>query len=158
MNKLSKSVVVIGIFVLLAVVIIQFIPKQEKNNGAAGVNAINHIYNVPQRVNAVLKKACLDCHSNRTAYPWYSSVQPFAKLMENHIIHGKKELNLDEFGSYPIKKQYNKLRSIESQLKDGAMPLKSYTLIHRDARLTKEEVDLLINWSKGLRNKIDAKL
>lgn len=158
MNRLSKSVVVIGVCVLLAVVIIQFIPKKERNNGAAGTNAITFIYNVPQRVDAVLKKACFDCHSNRTEYPWYSNVQPFAKFMESHVIQGKEELNFDEFGSYPLKKQYNKLRSVESQLKDGAMPLKSYTLIHRDARLTKEQVDLLINWSRETRNKINAKL
>ncbi|MFC0321200.1 MULTISPECIES: heme-binding domain-containing protein [Olivibacter] len=158
MNTLRRLVLVIGIFLLFAMLLIQLIPREKRNTGSAGTNAITHIYTVPQPVNAVLKKACFDCHSNRTEYPWYSNIQPFARFMENHIIHGKEELNFDEFGSYPIKKRYNKLRSIESQLKDRTMPLKTYTLIHRDARLTKEEVALLINWSKELRNKIDAKL
>lgn len=158
MNGLRRLVLVIGIFLLFAMLLIQLIPKEERNAGSAGTNAITHIYTVPQPITAMLKKACLDCHSNRTEYPWYSNIQPFARFMENHIILGKEELNFDEFGTYPIKKQYNKLRSIESQLKDRTMPLKTYTLIHRDARLTKEEVTLLINWSKELRNKINAKL
>ncbi|MEH6307187.1 heme-binding domain-containing protein [Olivibacter sp. CPCC 100613] len=144
--------------VLLTGIAFQFILRTARTNSVGDTGALTKIYDVPKEVNAVLRATCFDCHSNHTDYPWYSNIQPFAKFMEGHILQGKEALNFDEFGSYSVKKQYNKLRSVENQLKDGTMPLRSYAFIHRDARLTKEEINLLINWSKDLRNKIANKL
>lgn len=158
MAKRKKVASIAFVMFLLLLVGLQFIPKVQRNVGPAGPHAITEVYQVPKKVGSVLQRACVDCHSNRTEYLWYSNLQPFAKLMEGHILQGKEALNFDEFGSYSIKKQYNKLRSLENQLEDGTMPLKSYTLVHRKARLTKEEIRRLTNWSKELRNKIDHKL
>lgn len=158
MPRIKKTLAITGILVLLIMIAVQFIPRMERNSGAVGADAITAQYEVPKKVQAVLRKACFDCHSNNTDYPWYSDIQPFARFMEGHIIQGKEALNLDEFGSYSTKKQYNKLRSLESQLQDGTMPLKSYLIMHRDARLTSGEVSLLIDWSRELRNKMDLKM
>ncbi|MFC6102255.1 heme-binding domain-containing protein [Olivibacter domesticus] len=158
MAKQKKTLTTTLIVLLLFVIAVQFIPKAERNDSARGAKAITKQYDVPEKVQSILQKACFDCHSNRTEYPWYSNIQPFAKFMEGHILRGKDELNFDEFGSYAIKKQYNKLRSLENQLENEAMPLRSYTLIHHNARLSNEEISLLTNWSKALRNKMDIKL
>lgn len=132
---------------LIVFIVIQFI--QPKRNVSDGIlpTGMTTIYSVPEKVQGILKTACYDCHSNNTNYPWYSKVQPFGWLLARHIKKGKAELNLSEFGSYSQRRQISKLNGIANSLKDGTMPLSSYTMIHRDARLSKEDKDLLMQWA-----------
>jgi hypothetical protein len=102
----------------------------------------------------IFKTACYDCHSNNTRYPWYSNVQPGGWLLASHIKNGRSALNFSEFGSYSQRKQTSKLKAIVNSLNDGTMPLKSYTLIHADARLSKDEKTLIINWAAGQKNNL----
>jgi len=95
----------------------------------------------------ILKSACCDCHSNNTHYPWYSSIQPVALFLNKHIVEGKKELNFDEFGSYPTRRQQSKFKAIASQVKDGDMPLTSYKLLHSGAGISKNIKGQIINWA-----------
>lgn len=120
-------------------------------------NDISKTVVMPVDVQGILKKACYDCHSNNTNYPWYANVQPIHWFMNSHIQSGKKELNFNEFGSYSARRQQNKLRSIESSLKEGKMPLFSYTLIHRNAILTEAEKLLIINWVQSSKDSLTRK-
>jgi hypothetical protein len=115
------------------------------------------LYPIPGDVKTILVKACNDCHSNNTTYPWYSQIQPVAWWLDDHIQEGKKHLNISEFASYRLRKQYHKMEEVEEMLADGAMPLESYTYIHKDAKLTKEEKDKVIAWSKAIRDTMEAK-
>jgi len=90
---------------------------------------------------------CYDCHSNNTVYPWYNKIQPISYLMENHIKEGKKELNFSNFGTYSKRKQKSKLKAIYNQIKDNEMPLWSYTLIHRNAKLFNKDKALIKKWA-----------
>jgi hypothetical protein len=74
--------------------------------------------------------------------------------MARHIKEGKGELNFSEFGSYSERRQLSKLRSIENSIKDGSMPISSYTIIHKNARLTKEEKAQIIDWAKITRDSL----
>ena len=150
MKALSKSnwrKIILVLIILFA--LIQFIPKPKKNLSSSTTNVtIDKMYPVSDSVMHILKVACYDCHSNRTLYPWYSNLQPVALLLNSHITDGKKELNFDEFGSYTLRRQKSKFKSIASQIKDNEMPLTSYKLLHAKARLTKDEKQLIINWAK----------
>ena len=150
MRLLSKSIwkkIILLLIILFA--LIQFIPEPKKNFSASTDNiSIDKLYPVSDSVINILKVACYDCHSNNTSYPWYSNLQPVALLLNNHITDGKKELNFDEFGSYTLRRQKSKFKSIASQIADNEMPLKSYKLLHANARLTKDEKQLIINWAK----------
>jgi hypothetical protein len=127
-----------GIIVLAALVIAQFF-KPEKNIG----NNTN-VNNIPEDVLADLKTACYDCHSNNTVYPWYSNIQPVAWWLNDHIVDGKKDLNFDEVITKP--KKYKK---IVEEIEEGEMPLSSYTLIHRNAKLNAEQKARIIGWAKS---------
>lgn len=105
-------------------------------------------------VRALLRIACTDCHSNFTRYPWYSYIQPFAWLQESHVRHGKAELNLSEFESYTRRRQLSKLRMMESSVRDGTMPLKSYIMLHNEARLTLEQKGILMDWLDKAGNQL----
>ena len=76
-------------------------------------------------------------------------------MLANHIRHGKKELNFNEFGSYTARRQRSKLKAIANQVKDGEMPLNSYTLMHKDARLTREQKQLIIEWVQKTKDGLE---
>ncbi len=146
------------LLILLAVfVFIQFFQPNQNTGETASENDITKVYQVPDAVHAVLKKACYDCHSNSTNYPWYTHIQPFGWLMNSHIKEGKSELNFNEFGSYSARRQRSKIKAILASIKDGSMPLTSYTLIHRDAKLNNTQKTLITNWLSQLEEASSSK-
>ncbi|SDW51499.1 Haem-binding domain-containing protein [Hydrobacter penzbergensis] len=148
----------IVLFAVIAFALIQFIPKPKRNSDDTISEAsFNTVYVVPDTIMHVLKTACYDCHSNNTRYPWYSNIQPVAWYLNRHIVNGKEELNFDEFGRYSRRRQQSKFKAIASQIEDNEMPLSSYRLLHREARLTKDEKRLLITWAKSSLDNIDSK-
>ncbi len=143
--------------IFTALIVLQLVPKPKKNIAEIpGNNDISLVHNVPATVQKVLKTSCYDCHSNNTVYPWYSYVQPVAMWLGNHIAEGKDELNFSEFGSYSIRRKYKKLEEINEMVKEDEMPLSSYIIIHRDAKLGENEKVLLANWVNSLRDSIKA--
>jgi hypothetical protein len=66
----------------------------------------------------------------------------------HHIKQAKNELNFNEFGTYSQRRQLSKLDGIANSIKDEIMPLKSYGLMHKPARLSTDEKSLLINWAQ----------
>jgi hypothetical protein len=148
--KLAKK---IGLALLAAFIIIQFF--RPARNHAAGIspNDISRVAAVPNDVQSVLARSCYDCHSNSTNYPWYMNIQPVAWYLADHVNEGKRELNFSEFGSYTPKKQLHKLEEIVKEVKKGEMPIKSYTLIHGDARLNEADKSMLVDWANSLAAK-----
>ncbi|HRO68864.1 MAG TPA: heme-binding domain-containing protein [Chitinophagaceae bacterium] len=145
------------IFLLVVLVVIQFIhPARNKAEGPQP-NYIGNAFAVPGDVKLILEKACNDCHSNNTRYPWYSYIQPVDWWLAGHVNDGKAELNFDEYTNRSLRYQYHKMEEVEELVVDGSMPLDSYTWTHGDAKLTAEEKDKLINWSKSVRKDMETK-
>lgn len=141
---------------LIAFALIQFIRPARNRSGQELNTDLTRIYGVPPDVQAILKAACYDCHSNNTRYPWYVNIQPAGWLLAKHIKDGKNELNFSEFGTYSPRRQVSKLRSIENSIQDGTMPLSSYSLLHKAARLTKQKKTLLTAWTIKIRDSLTA--
>jgi len=146
------------VFVLLIIlIVIQFFhPARNKAEGEQP-NNVSKLYPVSPDVKNILDKACMDCHSNNTAYPWYSKIQPVDWWMTHHVNEGKRELNFDEFATYNLRRQYHKLEEVMKQVKDNEMPISTYTWIHKDAILTTAEQNGLINWADSIRNEMKRK-
>ena len=147
----------IGITVLIVLIGIQFIQPARNENGQALPTDISKTVFIPGNVKSLLQTACNDCHSNNTNYPWYANIQPMGWLLANHIKDGKAELNFNEFGSYSQRRQQSKLKSIVSQIKDDEMPLASYTMLHKNAKLTKEQKALIIDWALNAKDSLEQK-
>ena len=141
--KLNKYIL---LAFLIVFIVIQFIQPAHNISGQGMPMDIIKTVSVPDNVLNILKNACYDCHSNNTRYPWYVDIQPMGWLMARHINSGKDNLNFSEFGSYSKRKQSNKLRAIETSIKEGTMPLSSYTIIHSGAKLSAEDKKLIIDW------------
>jgi hypothetical protein len=140
---------------MLAVsLIIQFIRPEKNISDSLSANDISTQYDVPENVKSILTKACADCHSNNTVYPWYSNFQPIAWILEHHVVDGKMHFNLSEFASYEAWKSHHKLEELEEEIEKRKMPLDEYVLIHKEADLTAEEKATLISWSKGIRDQM----
>ena len=141
-----KVLKIIAIILLLTFVGIQFIPTSRNQSDIVPSKDLMETYNVPEQVEVIFKTSCYDCHSNNTIYPWYNKIQPVSWIMDGHIKEAKAELNFNEFGSYSERRQKSKFKSILSQVKDGEMPLASYTWMHREAKLSKKEIKALEDW------------
>lgn len=146
---------------VLIVLLVLFVAAQAfrpaKNNSSDTSKDISKSYVVPENVKTILAKACNDCHSNNTKYPWYAEIQPVAWWLNDHIKDGKKHLNFNEFDGYRIARQYKKLEECMEEVKDGAMPMSSYTIIHKEAKLTDDEKQTLFTWCEIVRDSIKAR-
>lgn len=147
--------ILIGLLIVL--VIIQFIHPAKNQSSSLSANDITTQFGVPNDVQGILKKACNDCHSNNTVYPWYSKIQPVDWWLNDHVVDGKRHLNFSEFTSYPAKKQRKKLEEVIETVKEGEMPLNSYTWIHKEAILTEAEKLSLSTWADTLSKSIALK-
>lgn len=146
------------LWVLLGVLlIIQFFRPAPNVSAAVNDHDIMKAYPASPEVQAILQRACNDCHSNNTVYPWYSKIQPVAWWLDNHIKEGKRELNFSEFLGYRIARQYKKIGEVAEEVNEGDMPLSSYTLVHTNAKLSAGEKKQLNDWCDGVRAAIQAK-
>lgn len=131
------------LFIIAALVIIQFFRIDKTNPPIDKKTDFLVMKSTPENVATLIKNACYDCHSNETTYPWYTNVQPFAWFVKSHIDEGREELNFSTFGTYDVVKQARKLKKAAREVQEGEMPLSSYTIIHQNAKLTKEQIQTL---------------
>lgn len=154
MKKKLLTYTTLGIGIILLV--IQFIPMTHNNGSINGSNDISQVVEVQEEVNSILNTSCMDCHSNHTNYPWYSKIQPIGFWLNHHVDEGIRELNFSEFASYTKKRQLHKLEETIEMLEEKEMPLSSYTLIHKEAKLSDAQTAILIEWARQSRSTIAA--
>jgi hypothetical protein len=151
MKKFLKP---LGWLVLIALIVIQFFHPKKNIHEGEQPNALATLHAMPADVKVILKKACDDCHTNNTVYPWYSKIQPVDWWLNDHVVEGKAHLNLDELASRPAWLRYHKLEEVIEQVKEGKMPIDSYTWTHKEAILTDEEKAKLTGWAQGIRDEM----
>jgi hypothetical protein len=147
----------ISVLVFLLLVVIQFIRPPRNRSAKIMPTDITKMYDMPDTLRIYFRTACYDCHSNETNYPWYSNIQPVGWVLANHIEKGKHDLNFSEFGSYSIRKQQSKLQAIANSIHDGTMPLSSYTIFHRNTRLTDDVKASIIDWANKIKDSLKLK-
>ena len=145
-----KNFKIIVLILLIVFVGIQFFPTKRNQSESVPNTDFMIVNTVPKNIDNLLKTACYDCHSNNTSYPWYNKVQPVAWFLENHIDEGKAELNFNEWDNYSNRRKKSKLKSIVSQIEDNKMPPNSYSFIHKDAVLSNEQKQEIIDWINSM--------
>lgn len=155
-KRLKKWIAIIGLVLLIVLAVAQFIQPGFSNPAINETETLEASINVPAAVSGILERSCIDCHSNRTRYPWYSRISPVSWFMYNHIQEGRRELNFSIWGTYSPKRKAKKLEEICEQVKEKEMPLPSYTWLHRDAALSDEEISTLCNWSNSEKMLIET--
>jgi len=100
-------------------------------------------------VQPLFKRACFDCHTKDTVWPWYHAVPGVRQYIEGHVQEGREDLDLSD--GFPFNTDIpvlRHLRRIGMQVKRGDMPLWDYKLMHPDARLTDSERDIIVRWAQ----------
>ncbi|UMQ42361.1 heme-binding domain-containing protein [Chryseobacterium sp. Y16C] len=154
MKKSSLIIKSIAIIFLLLLVI-QLFDTDKNISATPSENAIEKHYQVSSHVQGLLKTSCYDCHSNNTAYPWYSNIQPVKWWLADHVNSGKRHLNFDEFNTYTKERKLKKLDEIVETVKEGEMPLSSYTIIHHNAKLSSTDKSEIEKWVVQVKKEIN---
>lgn len=100
---------------------------------------------IDPQIGRILNRSCQDCHSNRTAWPWYSHVAPVSWVISKHVIQGREVLDFSNWATQPPSEGERML--ICEAVSEGTMPLRDYTAIHRRARLSKQDVKMICDWA-----------
>lgn len=95
----------------------------------------------------VLRRACYDCHSNETRWPWYSRVAPISWLVAHDVGEGRRELNFSTWNRMDAAKQAKALRETWKEVYEGEMPPRIYLPTHPEARLSDVDRALLRAWA-----------
>jgi hypothetical protein len=102
---------------------------------------------VPPPVLATLRRACFDCHSRETRWPWYARVAPASWLVAHDVTGGRRQIDFSSWSRYNPYDRADMLDKMCDMTMKGRMPMWQYRLIHREARLTPREVTALCAWT-----------
>lgn len=134
---------------LAAVLVIQFFQIDKTNPAADPAQDFLAVANPPAEVTSLLKAACYDCHSSHTTYPWYTYIQPVGWWVKDHVQEGKEHLDFSIWATYPAKRAAHKLEECFEMIENKEMPLKSYTWMHGNARLSAEQRTAMAAWFRA---------
>ena len=131
--------------VLLALVVIlvaiQFVPVDRTSP------PVEDEVPAPPDVRAVLRRACYDCHSNETTWPWYSRIAPVSWLIARDVREGREETNYSTWSRYDAKRQAKLLKESWEEVAEGEMPPWFYLPLHPDAKLSEADRAALKAWA-----------
>lgn len=111
----------------------------------------------PPEVAGLFRAACYDCHSDQTRWPWYGYIAPVSWQIVQDVNRGRRHVNLSEWPANNAELAGKKIEDMSDEIDDGDMPLKKYSLIHKDARLTDDQRDELTQWLDAQAKALKAK-
>jgi hypothetical protein len=138
MMKIAFNVIAL---LVMTFVFIQFVPIDRSNP------PVTAEIPAPPEVKIILKRACYDCHSSETVWPWYSQIAPFSWLLARDVQGGRAELNFSTWDQYSTKEQVKKMKESWEEVQEGEMPPWYYLPVHRDAALAEADRQVLRTWA-----------
>lgn len=121
---------------VLAVILIQLVPYGHSHENPPVVAEPQ--WDSPG-TRALFERACFDCHSNQTVWPWYSNVAPVSWLVQNDVDGGREHLNFSEWTRPP-----RHAKDVAAEVLHGDMPPGIYLPLHANAKLSDAEVKALV--------------
>jgi hypothetical protein len=139
---MQRWIVLSGLVFLVLVVAIQFVPVETANP------SVESDIPTSPAVKAVLRRACYDCHSHETVWPWYSHIAPISWLLVRDVQEGRAELNFSTWNQYSTQQHVKKLKESWEEVREGEMPPWYYLPVHREAQLSAADRTLLEQWAR----------
>ena len=140
--KFKKCKEAFWILVVIAI-LLQLVQVERTNPPVTGE------IEAPEQVMVILRRSCYDCHSNETAWPWYSYVAPMSWLVADDVHEARRHMNFSQWADYNAKQKNHKTKLCGKLVQEGEMPLWFYLPLHPDAQLLPEDVEILVAWSKS---------
>lgn len=126
-------------FLIVAFAAAQMVRPDMTNPPVEAANTVDAMASMPGEVKPIFKKACADCHTHETRYPWYSKITPVNFWLQDHVKDGRRHMNLST--------GRGEIDEICEEVTKGEMPLPSYLWGHPEAVLTAEEKKILCSWA-----------
>jgi hypothetical protein len=145
-----------GLALLILFVVAQFVRPNMTNPQVDESRTLQARAQIKPEVYAIMERACNDCHSNKTTWPWYSQIAPGSWYLSRHVEQGRRELNISDWARYDTRRATRKLEEICEQVKSGEMPMKSYLLLHPSASLSEDDKKALCDWTNEERTRLAA--
>jgi acyl-CoA reductase-like NAD-dependent aldehyde dehydrogenase len=123
------------------VIAIQFVRPARTNPAVDPTRALTAMHPVPSHAAGVLDRACRDCHSNDTRWPWYSNVAPVSWFVIDHVNHARSHFNYSDWAGYSLEDRARLLKNSCDLAREREMPLQSYLWMHGAARLSTADID-----------------
>jgi hypothetical protein len=146
-KKILRTAMIILLLVFVVGEVLTFNKTQHEVDLSKDLLTVS---NANHEVVSILKSACYDCHSYETDYVWYTYIFPVSYWTEDHVEHARKHLNFNTWTDYSAEDRKHIAEECIEEVKEGEMPLKSYTWMHRDARLTDEQKTKLYQFFSNL--------
>jgi Haem-binding domain len=146
--RLQIKWIAVATFLLL---VIQLVQVDRSNPDVDSTRTIYATLPVPAEVKTVFQRSCKNCHSNETAWPWYSYIAPVSWVVAHDVHQARKMMNLSEWGTYSAQRKEDKLEEICEQVIKGEMPDRKYAMFHREARVTSQQRDAVCQWTEDSR-------
>jgi hypothetical protein len=124
----------------LVLIAAQFVPVNRANP------SVESVVPAPPPVHDILRRACFDCHSNETVWPWYSRVAPVSWLVARDVHQGREHLNFSTWNRLDPSQRVKALEEAWEEIEAGDMPMAIYVPLHPDARLTDGDKTALQAW------------
>jgi hypothetical protein len=109
---------------------------------------------IPPSVADIFAHACVNCHSERTQWPWYSQVAPVSWLLEDDVKHARERLNLSRWDGLPETEQRMLLTAIATVIENREMPPHRYVMFHPESKLSADDSILVIEWTRAERRRL----
>ena len=105
---------------------------------------------------AILSRACQNCHSDRTEWPWYSHIPPASAMIHADVTQARERFNLSHWESYSPAEKQAILSAIGVVVRIGVMPPGRYALLHPGSRLSALERDRVHRWTRAERTRLSG--
>lgn len=148
---------IVWILVLL-LALAQFVPKGSSNPESDPAEDFFALAEMPQELRDDLQRACIDCHSNDTRWPWYTRLSPVGQWLVHHVDEGRHHLNFSRWGTLSDYRRAKLLAEMDEQVGEGHMPLRSYLWMHGEAKLSGGEREELVQWFRQERARLEETL
>ena len=150
---IKKIFIATGVAAALAVVGSMIHPFGAPGAGRSSQTILGEARIDPETL-AILQRACQNCHSQQTVWPWYSHVAPVSWLLARDVQQARVHMNLSRWQDYSTDDRLRLLSSIGSAVRNREMPVQRYLLLHPEARLTDAERQQIYHWTRTERNRL----
>jgi len=149
-KKLLISTSVAAIVAVGGSLIHPFGPLSDAENS----QTILHEAQIDAETLALVQRACQNCHSQQTVWPWYGHIAPASWMLARDVQQARSHMNLSRWQDYSLDDRLRLLSELGSAVRNGEMPVQRYLWLHPEARLSDVERQQIYRWTKKERSRL----
>jgi hypothetical protein len=111
---------------------------------------------IDPQTRGLFRRACQNCHSEETVWPWYGHIAPVSWALAHDVQEARSHMNLSHWQDYPGDERLRLLSAMGSAVRNLEMPLPRYLLLHPEARLTDAERQQIYQWTRSERRRLQT--